>query len=130
MSDAHSDSSVEAHPVHDQAAEVAHAWKDLRRDIKIFACFFGIILLTVLSFNINFGPTGNLIAALFFAAARAAMIAYFFLCLIGTFSFVVRTIIFTAVFFAGMVFLSMWDSFLPHIGNPIKLPDTHVSRTP
>jgi hypothetical protein len=110
------------HPpaAHDHAAEVAHAWTDLRRDIKFFACFLGIILLTVAAFNVNFGPTWNLRAELFFAAARSALIAFFFLTLIGHFSLIARTFIFTAIFFAGMIFLSLWDSTVPSIGNPIQ----------
>jgi hypothetical protein len=113
--------------VHDQAAEVAHAWKDLYRDIKIFACFLTIILLTVLSFNINLGSPWNLVVAFIFGGARLLVIAYFFICLVGSFSFLVRTVIFTAIFFAGMVYLSMWGSMLPHVGDPIELPKTHAT---
>jgi hypothetical protein len=111
--------------VHDQAAEVAHAWKDFRRDIKFFAGFLSIILLTVLAFSVNFGPRWNLGFELFFAAARAGLIAYFMASLFGHFSLVFRTMIFTAIFFAGMVFLSMWGSTVPSIGNPISEP--HVN---
>src|ERR1700735_4899254 len=97
------DHDAAAPVAHDHAAEVAHAWKDLYRDIKIFACFLSIILLTVLSFSINFPPPWNTVCIFFFAFLRLAVIGYFFLCLVGTFSFLVRTIIFTALFFAGMV---------------------------
>ncbi len=118
----HDDHATETPVVHDHEAEVAHAWNDLYRDIKIFACFLSIILLTVLSFSINLGSPWNMVVAFFFGAARLAVIGYFFICLIGTFSLLVRTMIFTAIFFAGMVYLSMWGSMLPHVGNPIKLP--------
>jgi hypothetical protein len=110
------------HPpaAHDQAAAVAHAWTDFRRDIKFFAGFLTIILLTVAAFNINFGSPWNFLAELFFAAARAALIAFFFLSMVGNFSLLARTFVFTALFFAGMVFLSLWDSTVPSIGNPIQ----------
>jgi len=51
---------------------------------------------------------------------RSGLIAYFLASLFKDFSFVFRTLAFTAVFFAGMIFLSMWDSQLKGIGNPIK----------
>jgi hypothetical protein len=108
---------------HDPAHESAHAWKEFRRDAKFFSCFFGVILLTFLAFNINFPAPWNMVAIFFFAAARSLLIALFFVSLIGHFSLVIRTMIFTALFFAGMVFLSLWDSMLPTFGDPILLPD-------
>jgi len=116
----HPEHPEETPHAHDQAAEVAHAWHHFRDNAKFFACFLGVILLTVLSALIDFGPTGNVVAIFFFAAARCALIAYFMASLFKPFSFVTWTFSFCALFLAGMVFLSWWDSTLRGIGNPIK----------
>ena len=108
---------------HDQATEVAHAWEHFHENWKFFACFLGIILLTVFAFNVNFGPW-NLAVTLLLAAARSALIAYFLATLFKQFSFVFRTLTFTAFFLAGMIWLSLWDSTIkaPYVGDPIRLP--------
>jgi len=112
-----------AHPTeeiphaHDQAAEVAHAWDHFRENVRFFACFLSIILLTVAAFNVNFGSPWNTVAIFFLAAARSGLIAYFMASMFKPFSFVTRTFIFSAFFLAGMIFLSLWDS---ELGDPIK----------
>lgn len=108
---------------HDHAEEVAHAWHHFRDNAKFFACFLTVILLTVLAANINFGPRWNLVAVLFFAALRSGLIAYFLASLFKDFSLVFRTLAFTALFLLGMIALSLWDSPVRPIGNPIALPD-------
>src|ERR1035441_9650016 len=110
------DHSEEAPHAHDQAAEVAHAWHHFRENVRFFACFLGIILLTVFAFNINFG-SWNTVAVLVLAALRSGLIAYFMASMFKPFSFVTRTFIFSAIFLAAMIFLSLWDS---EIGDPIK----------
>ena len=109
--------SEETPHAHDQAAEVAHAWHHFHENVRFFACFFGVVLFTVIAWSINFGPTWNFVAVLFFAAARSGLIAYFMASMFKPFSFVTRTFIFSAIFLAGMIFLSMWDS---ELGDPIK----------
>jgi len=116
MSADHIDHSEEAPRAHDQAAEVAHAWHHFHENVRFFACFLGIILLTVFAFNINFGRW-NTVAILILAAMRSGLIAYFMATMFKPFSFVTRTFIFSAIFLAGMIFLSMWDS---ELGDPIK----------
>jgi hypothetical protein len=102
---------------HDQAAEVAHAWHHFHENVRFFACFLGVVLLTVVAWNINFGPTGNVIAIAVCAVLRCGLIAYFMGTLFKQFSFVTWTFIFGAFFLLGMIFLSLWDS---EIGDPIK----------
>ena len=119
------------HP-HDQASEVAHAWHHFHENVRFFACFLSVILLTVFAFNINFGSlplvlnvlglsinlgSWNLVAVLILAAMRCGLIAYFMASMFKPFSFVFRTFVFSAIFLAGMIFLSLWDS---EIGDPIK----------
>jgi hypothetical protein len=127
--------SEETPQAHDQAAEVAHAWAHFHENWKFFLCFFGVVLLTVIAWSINFGPTWNFVAVLFFAAARTLLIAYFMATLFKQFSFVTKTFIFGAIFLAGMIWLSLWDSTIKagYVGDPIRLPgqyDTPPAETP
>ena len=117
MSADHTDHSEEVPQAHDQAAEVEHAWHHFHENVRFFACFLSIILLTVAAFNVNFGSPWNAVAIFFFAAARSGLIAYFMASMFKPFSFVIRTFIFSAIFLAGMIFLSLWDS---ELGDPIK----------
>jgi hypothetical protein len=117
---------------HDHATEVAHAWEHFHQNWKFFVCFFSVVLLTVVAWSINFGSSPlvlsvlglhvnfgswNLVVTLFFAAARSTLIAYFMATLFKSFTFVTKTFIFSAIFLAGMIFLSLWDS---ELGDPIK----------
>jgi hypothetical protein len=104
---------------HDQAAEVAHAWEHFRENALFFAGFLSIILLTVLAFNVNFG-SWNIPVELVLAALRCGLIAIFLASLFKNFSIVFRTLVFTAIFLAGMILLSLWDSQVRGIGNPIR----------
>ena len=105
---------------HDQATEVAHAWQHFHENWKFFLCFFGVVLLTVITFETNLGPHWNQAFVIITAAMRCGLIAYFMLTLFKSFSLVRNTFIFSAIFLIGMIFLSWWDSELPHIGNPIR----------
>ncbi len=107
---------------HDQATEVAHAWHHFRENAKFFAGFLSIILLTVFASNIHFDPPWNTVVILVLAALRSGLIAIFLASLFKNFSFVFRTLTFTAIFLFFMILLSMWDSTLPNVGNPITLP--------
>ena len=121
MSASHTDHSTDelvAH--HDPAEEIAHAKQHAVHNIIWFAGFFTIVLFAVVNYYC-FGVT-NHVGILVLAGFRSLLIACFFAYLIRQFSFVVRTIIFTFVFFLGMIFLSMWDSVLPIWGNPIMRP--------
>jgi ABC-type polysaccharide/polyol phosphate export permease len=123
------DQTEETLPVHDQATEVAHAWDHFYENARFFAGFLAIILLTVLAFNINFG-SWNTPVILVLAALRSGLIAYFLASLFKDFSFVFRTLTFTAIFLAAMIFLSLWDSQLRSIGNPIKDKGHPESQNP
>ena len=107
------------HP-HDQASEVAHAWEHFRENLFFFGgLFFPVILLTVIAFNVDFGSWNKPVTYLL-AAARSGLIAYFLSHLFKEYSFVFRTLFFTTIFLAAMIFLSLWDSEVHGIGNPIK----------
>jgi hypothetical protein len=137
---------TEHEQAHDHATEVAHAWEHFHENWKFFAGFLSIILLTVFAFNVNFGTaplkanmlgydmnfgSWNLVVELLFAAIRCALIAVFLASLFKSFSFVFRTLCFTAIFLAGMIYLSLWDSeVLPGtVGDPIRLPPSMQDHT-
>jgi hypothetical protein len=111
--------------VHDHATEVKHAWAHFRENFWFFAAFLTLILFAVLNFEVSPGNNYWWIFAL--GAARFALIGFFMFSLVRPFSFVVAAFVFTILFFGGMVWLSMWDSMLPHVGDPILLP-THYSH--
>src|ERR1700733_16088357 len=101
MSADHTDHSEETPHVPDQATEVAHAWEHFHENWKFFACFFTVVLLTVISWSINFGPRWNVFFVFLTAAMRCGLIAYFMAHLFRSFTFVTRTFIFSAIFLAG-----------------------------
>jgi hypothetical protein len=117
----HSAPDAHAGAPHDSAEELAHAQRHAIENIWFFAGFFGLILLAVASYELT---PNHLWEILILAALRAGLIAGFFAWLLSSFSFMVRTIIFTVFFLGGMILLSMWDSTLPGIGNPIVIHNT------
>jgi hypothetical protein len=116
---------------HNHATEVAHAWEHFHENARFFAGFFAVILLTFVAFNINFG-SWNTPVILVLAALRSGLIALFLANLFKSFSFVFKTLTFTAIFLAFMIGLSLWDSQLRGIGNPIRdsAADTSQSHVP
>jgi hypothetical protein len=117
------------HP-HDQETEVKHAWEHFFSDCRMFAIFFAVIVLTVATFSFNFGPVWNKFFVFFTAALRCGLIAYYMLSLFKQFTLVRRTFIFSAIFLAGMIFLSWWDSELKYMGNPIINSRDHAAMNP
>jgi len=106
------------HHAFDSPEEVAHAKLHAKENILWFIGFFSLVLLAVATYE--FCGTTNLTLIFVLAAARSLLIASFMFYLFRTFSFIFRTFLFSLVFLIGMVFLSWWDSTLPHIGDPIQ----------
>jgi hypothetical protein len=105
---------------HDPASEVAHAHEHFRENNRFFlGVFLPVILLTFVAFNVDFGSWNKPVTYLL-AAARSGCIAWFLAHLFKEFSFVFRTLFFTVFFLGGMIFLSLWDSEVRPIGDPIK----------
>ena len=103
--------------------EVKHAWHHFWENLWFFAGFLSLVLFAVIQFETSSGNNFYWIFAL--GAARFALIGFFMFTLVRPFSFIVAAFLFTALFFGGMVWLSMWDSMLPHVGDPILLPVVH-----
>jgi lysylphosphatidylglycerol synthetase-like protein (DUF2156 family) len=102
---------------HDHATEVRHAWLHFRENAFFFAGFLSLILAAVIQFEMSGETNYYWIFAL--GLARFALIGFFMFSLVRPFSLVVATILFTILFFGGMIYFSMWGSRLPGVGDPI-----------
>ena len=91
-----------------------------KENIFWFIWFFCLILFAVA--NYEFYGTQNVWLFTVLTIARCLLIAFFLNWLFHSFSLVFRTLSFTILFLCGMIFLSWWDSTLPHIGDPIQIP--------
>lgn len=119
MSVAPVDQHDEVAHAHDPAVEAEHARRHAVENNWIFLTFFCAVGLAVLSYE--FTANGPLEIGIL-AFIRCALIAGFMLSLFKRFSFLVAAFLFTALFLAGMIYLSMWDSTLNKVGDPIVLP--------
>jgi hypothetical protein len=111
-----SDSSHDA-AGHDLAAEAQHARDHARENNWFFLGFFILVGLAVLSYEFTANKPWEIAV---FAVLRCSYIGFFMFMLFRRFNYVFAAFFFTALFFIGMVFLSWWDSTMPHIGDPIK----------
>lgn len=102
----------------DSPEEVEHAKLHAKQNIFWFIGFFSLILCAVATYE--FAGTSNWLLIFGLATARCLLIAFFMNWLFKSFSLIHRTFLFAAVFLAGMVFLSWWDSDLRMMGDPIK----------
>ena len=120
LQDPSGDEAREHTHLHDHASEMAHVHAHFRDNNWFFLCIFlPVILISVIIFNIDFGPWNHAVTWSW-AFVRSACIAWFLSHLFKEFSFVFRTLAFTFFFLLGMIFLSLWDSEVRPIGNPIK----------
>jgi hypothetical protein len=102
---------------HDQQSEVAHAWEHFRENAFFFAGFLSLVLAAVVQFELSAERDFRWI--FFLGALRFGLIGFFMFSLVKQFSLIVATFLFTILFFGGMVYLSMWGSQVPHVGDPI-----------
>jgi hypothetical protein len=110
-------STEHAPETHDPQAEVAHAWEHFRENALFFAGFLSLVLAAVVQFELSAERDFRWI--FFLGALRFALIGFFMFSLVKKFSLIVATFLFTILFFGGMVYLSMWGSAVPHVGDPI-----------
>ena len=89
----------------------------VRRYLYVFyALLFGT-LITVAASYIPFGnPAINIAVALFIAVSKASLVAGFFMHLISERKMIYGIMAFTAFFFIGLMFLTIWSfaDFPPH----------------
>ncbi|HLH55939.1 MAG TPA: cytochrome C oxidase subunit IV family protein [Verrucomicrobiae bacterium] len=94
----------------DHAAEHAdHFREHIRRYLFVFyALLFGT-LITVAASYIPFGNRAmNIGVALFIAICKASLVACYFMHLISERKMIYAIMAFTAFFFAGLMFLTLW----------------------
>jgi hypothetical protein len=103
---------------HDLAAEAQHARDHAKENNLFFAGFFFLVLIAVIAYEFR-GTDPLTIAVL--AVLRCSYIAFFMFMLFRRFNYIFAAFLFTALFLAGMVFLSWWDSTIPGIGDPIEI---------
>jgi hypothetical protein len=106
-----------ADAAHDPQAEVAHAWEHFRENALFFGGFLSLVLAAVVQFELSAERDFRWI--FFLGALRFGLIGFFMFSLVKKFSLIVATFLFTILFFGGMVYLSMWGSAVPHVGDPI-----------
>ena len=111
--------SATGHDAHDHATEVRHAWHHFRENAFFFAGFLSLVLLAVVQFELSAQTNYWWIFGL--GALRFGLIGFFMFSLVRQFSFVVATILFTILFFGGMIYFSIWGSRLPYLGDPIVM---------
>jgi hypothetical protein len=117
---------VAADSGHDLAVEAQHAREHARENNFFFLGFFCLVGLAVISYEFQ-GTNAWSIGIL--AVLRCGYIGFFMFMLFKRFNYIVTAFLFTLLFFAGMVFLSWWDSTVPGIGDPITdRNDVHVSH--
>jgi len=107
---------MDAHNTPAPSATAAHAAGDdhfshhIRRYLFVFyALIFGTIV-TVLASYIPFGNREiNIAVALFIAISKASLVACYFMHLISERKMIYGIMAFTAFFFVGLMFLTIWS---------------------
>jgi cytochrome c oxidase subunit 4 len=93
------------------AHEQEHFQQHIRRYLYVFyALLFGT-LITVGASYIPFGHHAiNIAVALFIACSKAGLVACYFMHLISERKMIYGILAFTAIFFVGLMFLTVWSS--------------------
>ena len=87
--------------------------KHVRGYLIVFVALLAGTVLTVWASYIHFGAkgnnTGNIVVALVIALTKAFLVAGYFMHLISEKKMIYSILGFTAVFFAGLMFLTIWS---------------------
>ena len=94
-----------------------HAHHDVSKHVRGYLIVFGALLigtvLTVWAARFHFGSkdsnVGNIVVALIIACTKAFLVAGYFMHLISEKKMVYSILGFTAFFFAGLMFLTIWS---------------------
>jgi len=92
----------------------AHASHDFARHVRGYIyVFYALIFGTLLTVGASFVPFGNreinIGVALFIAISKASLVACYFMHLISERKLIYGIMTFTAVFFVGLMFLTVWS---------------------
>ncbi len=107
-------------PQHNEAAQDAAHLEHFKKHIQVcVGVFVALLVLTVITVGISFvhfGKAGNITIALVIATLKASLVAAYFMHLNSEKSAIYRILIFTGVFFMGLMFLTLWT-----FGDAVKL---------
>jgi cytochrome c oxidase subunit IV len=81
--------------------------KHVRVYIRVFVALLIATLLTVAVSYVHLGTTGNIAVALVIAVAKAGLVAGFFMHLVAEKKTIYTFLIFTGIFAAGLMFLTL-----------------------
>jgi len=101
---------VEAHGHSDP-----HAHDDFKHHLKRYLfVFYALLFGTLITVGASYIPFGNrevnIGVALFIAICKASLVACYFMHLISERKMIFGVLAFTAVFFIGLMFLTLWSS--------------------
>jgi len=84
--------------------------QSVRRYILVFVALLIGTVITVLAAKVDLGsPTINIVVALIIASAKAFLVAGYFMHLISEKKMIYSILAFTAFFFAGLMYLTIWS---------------------
>ncbi len=100
--------AVPATPAPISAEHAEEVRKHVRVYIKVFLALLVGTALTVGASYIPLGTAGNVTVALCIAVCKAALVAGFFMHLVSEKRTIYTFLVFTAIFFAGLMFLTLF----------------------
>ena len=98
----------------------AHPQEDFKHHVRRYLfVFYALLFGTVITVGASYIPFGhhviNIAVALFIACGKATLVAGYFMHLISERKMIYGIMAFTAIFFIGLMFLTVWSyGDLPH----------------
>ncbi len=108
---------------HAHSPGLAQPHEDFRHHVRRYLyVFYALLFGTLVTVGASYIPFGNrainIGVALFIACGKASLVAGFFMHLISERKMIYGVIAFTAVFFIGLMFLTVWSfGDLPHLST-------------
>ena len=96
------------HAAHGSTVDPEHFQKHIRATIWVFVALLVLTAVTVGASYVHLGQSGNIILALIIAAFKAGLVAAIFMHLSAEKPMIFRVLVFTGVFFAGLMFLTLF----------------------
>ncbi len=90
------------------AAHLEHFKKHIKICVGVFVALLVFTIITVLVSQIDLGKPTNITIALIIATFKALLVAAYFMHLISEKKAIYRILLITFVFFAGLMFLTLW----------------------
>ncbi len=97
------------------ADDVQHLRKHLKTYVAVFVALGVLTLVTVWASYLPINVQGHVIVALLIASVKAGLVAAFFMHLTSEKPLIYRVLIFTVIFFLGLIILSLFAFFDPVI---------------